>query len=495
MATPITTAKQDFGHPRDVERLSPSTRVLALSLLVLGIGYFVAGKAGLFLHGANSSVSVVWPASGIAIAALLLGGYRLWPAVFAGAFFVNLTTTWDPVSSAGLATGNTLEALVGVYLANRFASGRYLLNDTSTVLTFALLSGFLAASVAATIGTLTLIAAHLATPGSFLSVWAPYWLGDAIGVIEVAPLILALSQRIAQPVPPARTPSRWEAAIVGGLTVGLALLVFARDPSALLGGYPLIFLVIPPTIWAAFRFGSLGAVCSVATVSVIAIVATISGLGPFATLPPSISLLALRIFMASIALTVLLVAADVMQHRRLEGELYYARKELQRILIERTVQLDAAESLAKVGTWTYDVGSTKMMWSDETYRMLGYGEERFPVQLEKSLERVRPDDRARFRLALADPGDSKDPPHDVLSELKLHLDFPNGEERVVLCKLRVTAVESGAARRLAGTVQDVTERERIEAELNRLRKAESPETHERQVLPMWMLPWVDRHRR
>jgi PAS domain S-box-containing protein len=494
MAEPITSTTQDLQHPREWERHESSTRVLALSLLALGIGYFVAGKAGLLLAGENSSVSVVWPASGIAIGALLLGGSRLWPAVFAGAFFVNLTTTWDPASSAGLAAGNTLEALVGVYLANRFASGRYLLNDTRTVLTFALLSGFAAASVAATIGTLTLIAAHLASSGAFPSVWAPYWLGDAIGVIEVTPLLLALSQKIADPVPLTPTPSRWEGAIVGGVAVGLALLVFARDPSTPLGGYPLIFLVLPPTIWAAFRFGSFGAVISVATVSVIAIVSTISGLGPFATLPPSLSLLALRIFMASLALTALLVAADVMQHRRLEGELYSARKELQRMLVERTVQLDAAKSLARVGTWTYDVASTKMVWSDEMYRILGYEEQRFPVELDKSLERVRPEDRARLRQEIIDAGRSTDPSHHVFRELKLRIDRPDGEERAVLCKLRVTAVENGAVARLAGTVQDITERERIEVELNHLRKTESPEPTARQDLPIWMLPWVQRRR-
>jgi PAS domain S-box-containing protein len=227
---------------------------------------------------------------------------------------------------------------------------------------------------------------------------------------------------------------------------------------------------------------------------VIAIVSTISGLGPFATLPPSLSLLALRIFMASLALTALLVAADVMQHRRLEGELYSARKELQRMLVERTVQLDAAKSLARVGTWTYDVASTKMVWSDEMYRILGYEEQRFPVELDKSLERVRPEDRARLRQEIIDAGRSTDPSHHVFRELKLRIDRPDGEERAVLCKLRVTAVENGAVARLAGTVQDITERERIEVELNHLRKTESPEPTARQDLPIWMLPWVQRRR-
>src|SRR5579863_6903026 len=85
---------------------------LALSLVALGSSYVLAGKVGLFLAVGNASVSAVWPPTGIAIAALLLGGAELWPAIFAGAFIVNITTTGDIASSLGIASGNTLEALV-----------------------------------------------------------------------------------------------------------------------------------------------------------------------------------------------------------------------------------------------------------------------------------------------------------------------------------------------------------------------------------------------
>src|ERR1043165_7917438 len=93
-------------------------------LLLIGavtLIYFIAGKLGLKLAFLNASASAVWPPSGIALAVLLLFGYRLWPAIFVGAFFVNLTTAGNLATSLGIATGNTLEALCGSWLVNAFA--------------------------------------------------------------------------------------------------------------------------------------------------------------------------------------------------------------------------------------------------------------------------------------------------------------------------------------------------------------------------------------
>src|SRR5919108_2803353 len=93
-----------------------------LSIAVLALVYFVAGKLGLRLAFFQASASPVWPPAGIALAALLVLGYRLWPAIFIGAFFVNLTTAGNVATSFCIATGNTLEALCGAWLINRFAN-------------------------------------------------------------------------------------------------------------------------------------------------------------------------------------------------------------------------------------------------------------------------------------------------------------------------------------------------------------------------------------
>ena len=96
---------------------------LALLAGLAGV-YFVAGKLGLRLALLHPSASPVWPPTGIALAAFLLVGYRVWPAIFLGAFLVNVTTAGSLATSVGIAAGNTLEGLLGCYLLNRFAGGR-----------------------------------------------------------------------------------------------------------------------------------------------------------------------------------------------------------------------------------------------------------------------------------------------------------------------------------------------------------------------------------
>src|SRR5260370_39299640 len=87
---------------------------------ILAIIYFVAGKLGLMLASLHASASPVWPPAGIALAALLLLGYRAWPAIFVGAFLVNVTTAGNVATSFAIATGNTLNALRGALLGDQF---------------------------------------------------------------------------------------------------------------------------------------------------------------------------------------------------------------------------------------------------------------------------------------------------------------------------------------------------------------------------------------
>lgn len=472
---------------------APGTRLVLASLAVAG-AYFAGGKTGLLLAGSNPSVSAVWPPTGIAIAALLLGGSELWPAVFAGAFLVNLTTTWDLTSTIGIASGNTLEALLGSYFASRFASGRHLLERPRSVLTFALLSGLLATAVAATIGSASLTLAHLSPPKEFLSIWVPWWLGDAVGAMEIAPLILALALRASHERPVLPSPGWGEAALLGVVIVGIAALAFAHSPLSFLGGAPLAFLVVPPCVWAALRFGSSGAVTSVSTVSVIAIVATVQGDGPFAHLPGGSSLLVLRLFIGSLAVTALLVAAEAGQHHRLEQELNRTRKELQRALSARTAELDAARSLAKAGTWNYQVATKKLVWSDEMYPLFGFGEERFPVELESALQHVMANDRELFLRDLERAAGFPESMSTSLPDRRVRVEHPDGERLILLCSLRIAELDNGRATRLAGTVIDITERERIEAELRRLRSGDEPSAGRPEDLRLWMIPWMGKRR-
>src|SRR6266513_1885611 len=105
---------------------------------ILAVVYVVAGKLSLTLASLHASASPVWPPAGIALAALLLLGYRVWPAIFVGAFLVNVTTAGNVASSLAIAAGNKLEAVCGAWLVNRFAGGKEFCDRPQGVFKFAL---------------------------------------------------------------------------------------------------------------------------------------------------------------------------------------------------------------------------------------------------------------------------------------------------------------------------------------------------------------------
>src|SRR5881628_3438394 len=140
---PQPTCSDANLEPPDVDRKGSwamqSRRFSGLPLIgILAIIYFVAGKLGLMLASLHASASPVWPPAGIALAALLLLGYRAWPAIFVGAFLVNVTTAGNIATSLGIAAGNTLEAVCGAWLVNRFARGTRVLDRPPDVFKFAL---------------------------------------------------------------------------------------------------------------------------------------------------------------------------------------------------------------------------------------------------------------------------------------------------------------------------------------------------------------------
>src|SRR5580700_265602 len=110
-----------MGSGGETEMTRPDVMKNAATVAGLALVYFVAGKLGLQLAYVHASATAVWPCTGIAIAALLLLGYRVWPGILIGAFLVNLTTAGSVETSIGIAIGNTLEGLAGCYLVSRFA--------------------------------------------------------------------------------------------------------------------------------------------------------------------------------------------------------------------------------------------------------------------------------------------------------------------------------------------------------------------------------------
>src|SRR5512138_565664 len=295
--------------------LSPNAASLAVYLLqVLGLAliYHLAARLGLSMAYVQSNTSPVWPPTGIALAALLLFGYHLWPGVSLGVLLGSLLTGADPVLALGMTVGNTLEALVGAYLLRRligFQNSMDALRDVVGLGGVAILS----TAISATIGTTTLILTRVGDWAAFGPIWITWWIGDLLGALVVAPVLLVW---LSPPYYRARRQQSLEGLIVLGLLILVAWYVFGGKPPDGILHQALIYMIFPFVIWAALRHEQHGATLAVLIVSGIAISATVRGLGPFSLESKNDSLVLLQTFMAVVSLTALILAAATLERRK-----------------------------------------------------------------------------------------------------------------------------------------------------------------------------------
>jgi len=153
--------------------------------------YFTIAKFGLVWASIHPSATPIWPPTGFALAAVLLFGYRVWPAIFIAAFMANATTAGSFYTSIAIAAGNTLESVAGSWLINRWSDGRATFDTPAGVAKFALISFAPTTMVSATVGVLSLTLAGFAVWSKFFSIWLTWWMGDLAGALVVAPAIVS----------------------------------------------------------------------------------------------------------------------------------------------------------------------------------------------------------------------------------------------------------------------------------------------------------------
>jgi integral membrane sensor domain MASE1 len=284
---------------------------------ILAVIYFIAGKIGLMLASVNASASPVWPPAGIALAALLLLGSRVWPAIFIGAFLVNLTTAGNVATSFAISTGNTLEALVGVWLVNRFAGGTNVFERPQGVFKFALAAA-VSAIISPAFGVTSLGVASFADWANYGAIWLTWWLGDVTSHLVFTPLVLLWS------VASKRRWTKKEFAEVGVLFLLLVLLsgaVFGGWPAVSTRNYPVALICGPIVIWTAFRFRQRETATGIFILSAIAVWGTLHGFGPFVSGTENQSLLALQGWTAVLSITAMALSAGMAERRRIGEEL------------------------------------------------------------------------------------------------------------------------------------------------------------------------------
>jgi PAS domain S-box-containing protein len=260
----------------------------SLKIVALAGMYFVAAWGIASMGNAIGFGLPIYPAAGIALGACICCGARLWPGVWLGAFAFNAyflnhiiripdlqMFTWFAVS-AGMALVATAQALFGSFLFNRFISLRNPLSRTKDILIFIFLVVIVGCFVSASLSPVVLGVGGFLPWSQYTGEWLTWWLGNIMGVLLVAPLFVVFRQPLSFRWTPAR---RIEALML--------LLLFYVTSQVVFGDwlqyshYPLVYMLAPSLVWAAYRFGHPGTVIAILMVSTTAIWGTMAGRGPF----------------------------------------------------------------------------------------------------------------------------------------------------------------------------------------------------------------------
>ena len=298
--------------------------------LILGLAvlYVILARLGLLFHAVSRFASLIWAPSGIALAALLLRGYRMWPGLFIGAVTANVLTGAPVAAALAIGAGNTLEAVVATYLLRRVPQFSLTLETVTSALALIVLGALLSTTISATIGLSSLYASRMVTT-HLDAVWRAWWLGDMVAILLVTPTILVWANKRR-----ARLRTHIvEVIALGAAMVDISAMVFFNGSSRipnLATPFHELDVLLAVLIWAALRFGPRGAATAVLGVSATAIAGTTLGYGPFAEVDVKSSLFLVQTFMAIVAAIFLLLGATVAERRYATDEAQRAREEAAR---------------------------------------------------------------------------------------------------------------------------------------------------------------------
>ena len=426
----------------------------AITLVGVAIAYVAATTLSLEFASIHPNAVLFWPPTGLAFAAIVLCGYRVWPAVFIGALIANATTAESIIPSIGVAVGDTLQAVVAGYLLVRFSSGRNTFDTPTGIAKFALIS-LASTMIGATIDVGGLGLAGSAEFARFASGWLKSWASDWAGAVLVAPVIVLWVTGCDK----VRNPKEvLESAAIFGATGAIGLIAFSPLVELANRG-SLAFLAVPPLMWAALRRGKRDtATAALIIVCLAAWAATTEG-GSFGQTGSNQALWLNLIFLIGTVLPALALSAFV----TIKSE---EKKRLEAKLDEGRTQLAEAERLADVGSWVWEIPEGRVIWSDQLSSIYGRRPEHVEGTFEDFLQQVHQDDRTRVQTQFSQA---------LVSGQTFQSDMriirPEGEVRYLRTCGEMIRDGTGIARRMLGASQDVTDLKQTEHALEKAEKA------------------------
>jgi PAS domain S-box-containing protein len=420
-------------------------RLLGLQAVVV-VAYVAAAVVGFRLAFAAEQITTVWAPTGIALAALLAGGVRLWPAIWAGALLANVGTSAPFWTAIVIATGNTLESVTAVWWLRKLPDFDFTLRRIADVLAFVLIAALTCTTISATVGVATLCAGGVQPWRLFPTLWFDWWLGDALGALVVAPAILTAVRH------------RWmgRESLRASLWVGTALLathiVFGQRFGAI--PHPLEYVAFPLVIGAALNGGPPMTSLVVLIVSTVAIWHTVHGSGPFASAEVHYSLILAQVFMGVLAGTSLLLAAAIAERLATERR----ERDAAMTLRHREEMLRLAQRAGGVATFEWDFRSQVSRCSAEFFRIFGLPAEDGAMTSAEWGRFVHQDDRERLAAHLAAAVEGTVP-----AAADYRINAADGNTRWLTYAGQIQKTREGD--RMLGIVVDITHRKRTEAEL------------------------------
>ncbi|WP_192805105.1 bifunctional diguanylate cyclase/phosphodiesterase [Noviherbaspirillum aerium] len=423
-------------------------------------------------------VSPLWPPAALAVCAVLRLGYRIAPAIVVGAILsTSLSTGLPLLSSVAIGIGSALEACaVGCLIARLYHPTQKSFIHRGPIFRFvgiAVLCGIIGASF----GTAAIAHAYpdkIGTPADVAITWLTWLLGDATGMIVGVPWLMALNIAAGQHWPRIKL-------LEAGLFLVMLLVTAQLAYGGMLPFKPVVYLPIPFLLWAAFRFNFAAVNWTTAIICAVAAWYTAAGLSPFAGDNVSTSLMLLMVYICVIGTTGLALASLVYRHADVEQTLraerdgleqrvrertdalmedIEARKQVERELALSERQLSEAQSLARVGSWNWNLETDEFTWSEELYRLYQVEKEHFPSTLENARQLIHPEDREALGQAINACRETGQPFY-----LEYRLVPPGGGVRHVAGRGQLHTDEHGHATKMFGTVQDITDIKEAEASL------------------------------
>jgi len=285
-------------------------------LILVGLAalYIAGARLGLVFNTVAGFATLVWPPSGIALAAMLLFGMETWPAIFVGSVIANALSGAPILVALGIGVGNTAQSVLATLLLRRTPGFSVTLETVRSVIALIILAATLSTLISATVGILSLFVGHVISISQVRATWRAWWIGDTVGILVFAPIILVWAH-----APLAQFPRRWleRFALSAAVIVFSALTFFSGAPHVptLVTPFHQVDVLLAVMIWAAMRFGQRGASTASFVLSVTAVAGTALGFGPFARDDVHLSLLSLQTFMPFVSAIFLILGAMVAEWR------------------------------------------------------------------------------------------------------------------------------------------------------------------------------------